>query len=518
MKKLMTVLLALGFGMSAGARDFYVAPDGDDSASGTFESPYATLTPVQKVIAPGDNVYFRGGTYRPSVEQSMGTAASIYSCCFILDKSGTENAPITYTAYPGEKPVFDMSDYRPDGKRVSVFYVSGSWLHIKDLEVIGTQVTIKDGSNTQSECFSNRGGSHNVYENLKMHHGMAIGWYLVKGGNNLVLNCDAWCNYDQANGGGNVDGFGCHPSKGDTDNVLRGCRAWWNSDDGFDLIHSAEAVWIDGCWAFYNGYRPDTFKSAADGNGIKAGGYGMSENSKIADDIPMHKVTDCLAYYNKSAGLYANHHLGGIIWINNTSAKNRWNYNMVNRKSSEEAVDVPGYGHFLANNLSYIPRERDLYNVDLSQCTLINNTFGPDVLSLPEEDFLSVDESILTAPRNADGSLPLSGFLVPAASSQAAGLKMGYSFQAPSMQEIIDEQNREVQWLMAPAIIVRDAEAWVEGPDAAKLNAFYADGVRLTIRDGKVDLSTLTGENIVLKATLSTGVVMTKKIKNLNYE
>ena len=48
-----------------------------------------------------------------------------------------------------------------------------------------------------------------------MHDGMAIGFYLSKGKNNLVLNCDAYNNYDNFSEGikgGNVDGFGGHPA------------------------------------------------------------------------------------------------------------------------------------------------------------------------------------------------------------------------------------------------------------------------------------------------------------------
>ena len=48
-----------------------------------------------------------------------------------------------------------------------------------------------------------------------MHDGMAIGFYLVRGSHNLVLNCDAYNNFDPVseNGtGGNVDGFGGHPA------------------------------------------------------------------------------------------------------------------------------------------------------------------------------------------------------------------------------------------------------------------------------------------------------------------
>ncbi len=514
MKRISSIFLAAGaICMNASATDFYISPDGLDSNAGTIDSPFASLVPVQKVVAPGDNVYFRGGTYSPTVESSMGEMISIYSCCYILDKSGAEGKPITYQAYPGEQPVFDMSGYKPEDKRVSVFYVSGSWLHIKGLEVIGTQVMISDGSNTQSECFSNRGGSHNIYQDLKMHDGMAIGWYLVKGSDNLVLNCDAWCNYDELNGGGNVDGFGCHPSAGDTGNVLRGCRSWWNSDDGFDLINSSEAVWIDNCWAFYNGYRPNTFKSAADGNGIKAGGYGMSDTPKVPETIPTHQVTNCLAYRNKSAGLYANHHLGGIIWINNTGIQNRWNFNMVNRKSAEEAVDIDGYGHFLANNVSYNPTSRDYYYIDETLCTLINNSFLPNALTLADEDFVSLDPDELLWDRNADGSLPTIGFMRPADNSLLTSSKMGFTFTAPTMQEILDLEAIATQWILAPMIVVEDDVARVEGPGSENLNLFYANGTKLRVSKGKADFSAIEGDKILLKACLSTGVVITKIVK-----
>ena len=73
-----------------------------------------------------------------------------------------------------------------------------------------------------------------------MHDGMGNGWYLTSGASNLVLNCDAYNNRGLDSGSlGNTDGFGCHPNttsgKG---NILRGCRAWFNSDDGYDCINA----------------------------------------------------------------------------------------------------------------------------------------------------------------------------------------------------------------------------------------------------------------------------------------
>ena len=181
--------------------------------------------------------------------------------------------------YENERPIFDFSAVKPDGHRITAFYVTGSYYYFKNFEVMGVQVTIT--THTQSECFRVYGGNHNVFENLAMHDGQAIGYYLAKGADNFVHNCDAYNNYDytsEGGAGGNVDGFGCHPnSTGSTSNLFKGCRAWLNSDDGFDLINAFTSVTFDSCWAFYNGYSGtvDHLVSRGDGNGFKSGGFGM---------------------------------------------------------------------------------------------------------------------------------------------------------------------------------------------------------------------------------------------------
>lgn len=149
--------------------------------------------------------------------------------------------------------------------------------------------------------------------------GRRIGFWLGRGAHNLVLNCDAYRNHDYTSEdgrGGNVDGFGFHAPKGSVGNVFRGCRAWFNSDDGFDFITTTEPVIAENCWAFYNGYD-STFKSLADGNGFKAGGYAREPASRIADPVPRHVVRYCVASRNKASGFYANHQPGGGDWIHN---------------------------------------------------------------------------------------------------------------------------------------------------------------------------------------------------------
>ena len=60
-----------------------------------------------------------------------------------LDKSGKPSAPIKYWAAPGERPVFDLSAVKPEGLRISAFFVPGSRIPLRGLEVIGAQVTAK---------------------------------------------------------------------------------------------------------------------------------------------------------------------------------------------------------------------------------------------------------------------------------------------------------------------------------------------------------------------------------------
>lgn len=501
------------------ATNYYVAPDGNAANSGTDIDNPTTIRHAQAQVQAGDVIYFRGGTYAIQTADQMSIQRDIYSTPFLLDKSGnSETERICYYAYPGETPIIDMSGYKPTGYRVSAFYVTGSFLHIRGLEVVGTQVVVTTG-NTQSECFTNRGGNNNIYERLKMHDGMAIGFYLTRGKDNLVLNCDAYNNYDAnvdqgGSTGGNVDGFGMHPdAAGNTGNVMRGCRAWRNSDDGFDLINSMEAVTLDGCWAMYNGYMPvsaeapyntTTFKqSGGDGNGLKAGGYGMNVESstKAPDVIPMHVVTNCLAYRNSANGFYANHHLGGNIWINNTACQNDCNFNMVNRQSVAAATDVAGYGHIMVGNLSHSPRRYHQTNVNTLDPYLTDNSFAPSTTVSIDSDFLSVDPALLFTERNADGNLPVIDFLRPADASSFATKRIGYSFTAPDAAGVRAQNS----WHTHPSLIVSDKKARLVGGDAFyQISKAYVDTTNVQLLTGNGDMTTVNKKIIGL--TVSNGV------------
>ena len=92
---------------------------------------------------------------------------------------------------------------------------------------------------------------------------------------NRIINCDAYYNTDP--GHGNADGFAVKISHG-TGNYFYGCRAWRNSDDGWDQFIKKEGGFPDDvtttleyCWAFENGILENGTLSKGNGNGFKMG-------------------------------------------------------------------------------------------------------------------------------------------------------------------------------------------------------------------------------------------------------
>lgn len=433
MKKLLSSLFVLLFGLSlVKANDYYVSPSRSDSNSGSEDAPFLSIkTAIDKAKA-GTTIYLREGTFRPAVSDIMKVKgeSNVYDCVFFLSANGTSQKPITISGYQNEKVVIDLSDIKTEN-RIMGFDLRGNYWHLKNFDIVGIQVT--QTGHTQSINVGLFGGNNCIIENVNMHDGMGIGVYATKGRDNLVLNCDAYNNYDPVseNGkGGNCDGFGFHLNKAEfTGNVVHGCRAWRNSDDGFDLINNFAPVVIEHCWAWENGYDAD-MKSRGDGTGIKSGGYGMGASPKVPAVIPRNIIRNCITYANKNQGFYANHHLGGLDFINNSAYHNRRNFNMVNRKSVQEAVDVDGYEHYIANNVAFSPTQSgaDCINVNRIESTLSNNTFDGST-AIASSDFKSLDASQLLLPRKADGSLPDIDFLKLEETSKEFQSGMGWEFE-----------------------------------------------------------------------------------------
>jgi hypothetical protein len=399
------------------AAEWHVSTSGDDANPGDRRRPFATLQRAERQVEPGDTVFIHGGTFRMQ-DKDIARRRGIWAYVIDLQKCGEPGKPIRYRAMPGSRPVFDFSAVKPAGLRIHAFEVGGSHRVIEGISVTGVQVTIQ--GHTQSICFSNR-GSHNRFENLRMHDGMGIGFYLDRGSHNRIVNCDAWNNHDpvsEGGRGGNVDGFGGHPGHGDVGNIFRGCRAWFNSDDGFDCISAWEAIRYENCVAYGNGRSPEG-RSLGDGNGFKIGGFGLVAERGLPDPLPRHTVIGCIAAGNKANGFYANHHPGGSDWIHNTAFANRTNFNFLGRDFTNRSA-VSGTGHRIRYNLSVKAQRAEVEHLDPAKCELTGNVFGGE---LSVGDFITCDKSALVAPRRADGRLPEHDFMIPKPGSQVAGLR-----------------------------------------------------------------------------------------------
>ncbi len=423
---LATVLVA-GTAQVSGAATgsvYYVAPGGSDSAAGTIAAPWATIAHAQSVVKAGDTVDFRGGTYTYTQANSSCSSDTGTVDAITLNKSGSSGELISYLAYPGETPVFNFSHVTNDC-RIKGFDVTGSWIHLKGLEVEGVPQNNDLNHESWGIWIS---GSHNIFEEINTHNNMGPGLFIQYGGYNLVLNCDSHDNYDplsSSGAGSNADGFGAHIPAGYPGNVFEGDRAWWNSDDGFDLINALSSVTIEYSWAWRNGYLPETTTPSGNGNGFKMGGYG---GAYVSDGVK-HTLEFSVAFGNRAAGVYTNHHTVANDYYNDTSYDNHPDYNLLGVAPDGSAI---GLG-ILRNDIAYggvLLANSDGANAAYDSWDLAG-------ITMSDSQFLSVSTTGWDAARQADGDLPVLPYLhlAPDSTLIDAGVNVGlpYNGKAPDL-------------------------------------------------------------------------------------
>jgi hypothetical protein len=261
----------------------WIASDGDDSHAGTEAEPFQHLPYAVARLKPGNTIWVTAGSYR-------------YTTAIQLKKSGTADAPYTIAAAPCARPLIDFAT----AAGVRGFELQGDYWKLVGLEV----------AHASDNCIA-ISGSHNVIEDLSIHHcgdtglqitvGSAQAADATRGAHNLVLNTDSYENFDEATGGENADGFAAKLRIG-AGNVFRGCRAYNNADDGWDLFAADDVVEIDGCWAFLNGKGVGGKNPAGDGNGFKLGGKPSGEGEGGA----VHAVKSSFAFENLTCGYTQN--------------------------------------------------------------------------------------------------------------------------------------------------------------------------------------------------------------------
>ncbi|WP_437338705.1 right-handed parallel beta-helix repeat-containing protein [Sorangium sp. So ce394] len=393
--------------------DLYVAPDGAEDNPGTIDAP-TTLYKAITLVRPGQTIYLRGGEYLyiPTVEIAHGN-------------DGTPEQRKRLFAYPGEEPVLEFKDqYYKKGDPASPRGVElhGSYWHIQGIEIANA------GDNG---LFIS--GHHNVVERCVFHHnrdsGLQLGGRLGEletpeeewPSHNKIVNCDSYSNFDPPDGG-DADGFAPKLNVGEG-NEFHGCRAWNNSDDGWDMFNRngkpLKPVLLDQCWAFDNGYKEGGYMSTpppvpymGNGNGFKMGG-----SNGLASD---HVITRSVAFGNKVRGFDENNNVGNITVKNCTG----WLNGSMNYAFGE------GGFHTFINNISHARKSSDE-----PVGTAVSNAFE----GATDADFLSLDRALAKAPRNPDGSLAATDFLRLAPTSQLVdagsteGPALPYAGAAPDL-------------------------------------------------------------------------------------
>ncbi|TCR61526.1 right-handed parallel beta-helix repeat-containing protein [Bosea sp. BK604] len=402
----------------------YVAPTGDDLAGdGSIGAPWATLQRAFSAVRPGATIFLRGGTY------NLTGPSGIH----LMGRSGTSEKLITIRNYATEAVVLNGSGLTSTkdsyssptdagGYVLSLYNVSN--ITIKGLDIRNGPMggVIVNGGHSLDE------GSHgNIFENLRIH---GNGWNGSEGKgfslygyatDNLLVNCDSYFNADLEQT--NADGYQISPwGPASTGNALRGCRAWQNSDDGFDLFNvndntSPAPVMLSRCWAWRNGFLADGSQGKGEGNGFKLGGQRQAARGNASGTSGGHTVTDCYAWSNVLNGFTDNSATIANTVVNCTAYDNCRSRDEYGRPSETWTYDfyfpTPA-GHVLIDNVAFQPAGREARVA--AENTDRNNSWTRSP-PLSSASFVSLADAAATGRRMEDGSLPETAFLRLAAGS-----------------------------------------------------------------------------------------------------
>lgn len=408
--RLLSIALAaatLLFAYPVIAAEYFISPTGNNGGNGSIDAPWATFAYAIDRLTPGDTLYVRGGTY------GLNSRIQIRG-----NRGGTEAAPIRIWAYEGESPVLDFSLmsnslWGATGGRGIQVDEGADWLHLRGLTIENAR---------DNGIWS--GASHGIYEQVVTRWNGDSGVQLSgTAAYNLILNADSYENYDPSANGENADGFAIKFADLGPGNVVRGARAWGNSDDGWDMWQSIQgAVLVEDSWSFGNGKILPRFYAveALEANDMNPTNFGGDGNGfKLGQDAGPHVLNRVLAWGNQVRGVDSNSNNYGVFVNNSTvydSARN-WDFDETDAQTVNQ--------HVLTNNISFAGTQSDRF---FSGVESAFNTWNG--IPVNAADFLSLDDTIARGPRQADGSLPVSDFLrlAPGSNLIDAGKNIGLPF------------------------------------------------------------------------------------------
>lgn len=413
MKHIQTIFFALALALSplAYASTYYASPNGNGNGN-SYATPCSFSDGLKKLSLPGDTLYLLGGQY------NLGNTK-------LPSISGNATANIVISGYPGELAILDFRS-TPYGTRGLQLTTNNRYIHIKDLTL-----RYSGKNNLYNE------GSYCTFERLDIYGSSDTGCQMKKGGNNLIKNVDSHDNFDYkqmrtgengeelADFGGNADGFADKQFTGPGNHYV-GCRAWNNSDDGWDFyqrVTDGNETIIEDCICFQNGptsynmtnhprYNTDRswfdnrngttitdrygntititmaqYPNLGNGNGFKLGG------AKTAHNVLIHH---CLSIGNTVKGFDQNSDGGVMKVYNNTALLNGQNYGFYNTECGtlyiRNCVSISSLSENQLTVQRVVADDHNSWSAGFS-CTVA--------------DFQSVDTTLVLSSRQPNGELAI---------------------------------------------------------------------------------------------------------------
>ena len=529
MRKLQLVMLSLVLGMATlQAKDIHVATTGSDTNDGTETAPLLTIHKAMEVVEAGDRILVHAGTYRISERIKIPALKTSVECRCEL------------RAWPDDavgKVIIDGSDMKHTtessfkmGRCIYVNHEANYWtfygLTLQNAEDNGMKV---EGSYNRIErCVfrwnNDTGLQIGMYKDWKIEETKSLpitgepafnpGYTYCR--YNEVINCDSYENYDSrtyngSDDGGDADGFACKlfPGPG---TVFRGCRAWTNSDDNWDLYMVYHPVVIDHCWSWHAGYTRDG-QAIGNGNGFKLGGGGSAGGAAFDQSTGAHVVTNCVAFENLHKGFDQNNAYEGMYILNCTAWGNEYNYRFptVFKYGFMEIHNCIGWGATAeksgvkVGNHEFLSPDKEGYQdptagttynswTTIDGCNPIKEGYKEGSTQIETRDhsqeFLSLSVADFIADRCPDGSLPDNNF---------ARLKPGSIFKDMGMPLIGYTPTRKMT----------EAECM-----AAGLDYITADDLYIPYNDNAPDLGAYELDGVPMDFTIPEKIVLSCKTAN----
>ena len=416
MKKSLIILLLLFAATLKGATYYIATPanGGNDINPGTINSPWATWQKGFNTAVAGDLVYIRGGTYNTSGFSGYGNWNGVY----INGKGGTSGNPVCIEAYQEEIPILNCASFPTNGSaKRGINIVNSPYMTIKGLIV---QNVPENGA--LAAGFMIQSSNYIIIERCVARHNAGPG-FAVNGFSDYgyFINCDSYHNEDYLDDGGFADGFiaSHYGSTGGYHTFFIGCRAWANSDDGFDRFASDAGnkggyITWQNCWSWDNGRRD------GNGTGIK---WGATQGYESGNPIAV-VMKNCLAFNNRSIGIDQSECEAKGTLYNNVSYKN----------GSQGFYNNRNTASIFRNNISYLNTGSNWVN----QTNFIHdhNTWDGGV-TVSDVDFVSLNSTGVDGARQSDGSLPNLDFLRLTSTSDlinaGVNVELSYEGTAPDL-------------------------------------------------------------------------------------